>query len=89
MTNKSEQTNTSDNIAKGTERGQQKGQQIRRHLSKTHVDVWYSRVRKRTYVDRKTGKVVEIPDWQVRLKKDGGESWFNLNAFRIFMVGEL
>jgi integrase len=44
------------------------------------VDFWPSRLRKRSYLDRASGKVVEIPDWQVRLKKDGGESWFNLGT---------
>ncbi len=67
---------TVENSRKGTERGQQ----TIRHLPKTHRDYWFSRLRKRSFVDRATGKVVEIPDWQIRLKKDGGESWFNLGT---------
>jgi integrase len=48
-------------------------------LSKTHADYWFSRIRKRSYTDR-NGKVIEIADWQVRLKKDGREAWFNLGT---------
>ena len=44
------------------------------------MDYWFSRLRKRSYTDRKTGNAAEIPDWQVRLKMDGGESWFNLGT---------
>jgi integrase len=67
---------TLENTKKGTERGQQ----TVRHLPKTHVDYWFPRLRKRSYIDRKTGKEMEISAWQVRLKKDGGESWFNLGT---------
>jgi integrase len=70
------QMQTIENSEKGTERGQQ----TVRHLSKSHADYWSSRLRKRSFVDRETGKAVEIPDWQIRLKKDGGESWFNLGT---------
>jgi len=69
-----------ENSQKGTERGQticlSTGEKERR-LSRTHADYWFSRLRKRCYTDRNE-KVVEIPDWQVRLKKDGREAWFNL-----------
>ena len=51
----------------------------RHRLSKTHADYWPARLRKRSYTDR-SGKEVEIPDWQVRLKKDGREAWFNLGT---------
>jgi integrase len=80
MNTSNEHKKTLVNSERGTERGQQEGQQIVRHLPKTHVDHWFSRLRKRSYLDRASGKVIEIPDWQVRLKKDGGESWFNLGT---------
>lgn len=77
------QKRTVQNSQKGTERGQQNllsPRETERRLSKTHADHWFSRLRKRSYADRKTGAVIEIPDWQVRLKKDGREAWFNLGT---------
>jgi integrase len=73
---------TVQNIERGTERGQTNSLSPRdtvRRLSKTHVDYWFSRLRKRSYPDR-DGQLIEVPDWQVRLKKDGRESWFNLGT---------
>jgi len=80
--NTKEQERTVENRKKGTERGQtnsQDSEAVKRRLPKTHVDHWSSRLRKRGYVDR-TGQHVEIPEWQVRLKKDGREAWFNLGT---------
>jgi integrase len=77
------QERTVQNSQKGTERGQQNGcppREKERPLSKTHADHWFSRLRKRSYADHKTGRLIEIPDWQVRLKKDGREAWFNLGT---------
>lgn len=54
------------------------GSAKRRGLSKTHSDHWFSRLRKRSY--QWQGKLVEIPDWQVRLQKDGRQAWFNLGT---------
>jgi integrase len=74
---------TLQNSQKGTERGQQNSlspDDAERRLSRTHVDHWFSRLRKRSYSDRKTGRMIEIPDWQVRLKKDGRDTWFNLGT---------
>ncbi|HWF20056.1 MAG TPA: hypothetical protein VG754_12355, partial [Verrucomicrobiae bacterium] len=48
-------------------------------MPKTHQDYWFSRLRKRDYLDR-SGQLIEIPNWQVRLKKDGREAWFNLGT---------
>jgi integrase len=70
------------NIKKGTERGQTNSvsdSKVVRRLSKTHQDYWFSRLRKRGYTDR-AGRSVEIPEWQVRLKKNGREAWFNLGT---------
>lgn len=79
------QTNTNEQF-RTSKRGQKGDSKIclspgdkERRLSKTHADHWFSRLRKRSYTDR-SGKLVEIPDWQVRLKKDGREAWFNLGT---------
>ena len=76
------QLRTVENTEKGTVRGQTNplppGEVIRR-LSKTHQDYWFSRLRKRGYTDR-NGRYVEVPEWQVRLKRDGREAWFNLGT---------
>ncbi|MBI4658300.1 MAG: tyrosine-type recombinase/integrase [Verrucomicrobia bacterium] len=82
MSDTKEHKRTLENTQKGTERGQTNrlspGERERR-LSKTHADYWFARLRKRNYTDR-SSKTVEIPDWQVRLKKDGREAWFNLGT---------
>lgn len=78
-----EHKRTLQNNQKGTERGQQNRlspDENERRLSKTHADHWFSRLRKRSYADRKTGTVIEIPDWQVRMKRDGRDGWFNLGT---------
>lgn len=78
-----EQERTPQNSKKGTERGQTRNlrtAKIKSRLSKTHADYWFSRLRKRSYAARKTGKRIEVPDWQVRLKKDRREAWFNLGT---------
>lgn len=75
----SELKGTAQESETGTERGQTTPSVPLRHLSKTHADSWLARIRKRSYADRQ-GRTVEIPDWQVRLKKDGRESWFNLGT---------
>lgn len=76
------QLRTLENTEKGTERGQTNplspGEVIRR-LSKSHQDYWFSRLRKRGYTARQ-GRYVEVPEWQVRLKRDGREAWFNLGT---------
>jgi hypothetical protein len=75
-------TRTTRNSETGTERGQENFLSLHenvRHLSKAHADYWQSRIRKRTYRDD-AGRMVEVPDWQVRLKKTGREAWFNLGT---------
>jgi hypothetical protein len=79
MTTTNEHKKTVENTNKGTERGQRGDSNIQRRLPKTHLDHWFSRLRKRTYTD-KAGQLVEIPDWQVRMKKAGREGWFNLGT---------
>ena len=61
-----------------TETGQSSKRSVVASLSKSHVDYWFSRLRKRRY--RWNGKVVQIPNWQVRLQKHGREAWFNLGT---------
>ena len=76
------QERTVQNSEKGTVGGQTlsvpQGEVVR-HLPKSHQDHWFSRLRKRSYTDRH-GQIVEIPEWQVRLKKGGREAWFNLGT---------
>ncbi len=47
--------------------------------AKTHQDYWKPRLKHRRYRDR-DGKVVEIPEWQVRMFHIGREAWFNLDT---------
>lgn len=73
---------TLQNNELGTARGQTNFLSLHdkvRRLSKTNADFWPSRLRKRSYTDR-DGQLVEVPDWQVRLKKAGREAWFNLGS---------
>jgi integrase len=83
MRTSNELKGTVQNSEKGTERGQTESAvhlcEPRRRRAKGHVDHWYSRLKKRSYLDR-DGKVVEIPDWQVRIKQKGKECWFNLRT---------
>jgi integrase len=76
-----EHKRTVRNTQKGTERGQTNSpaRAVVRRLPKTHQDYWFSRLRKRGYKDR-AGRSVEVPEWQVRLKQDGREAWFNLGT---------
>src|SRR5437899_6167026 len=60
------------------EAGQRPGREIIGRLPKTHVDYWFSRLRKRSYAWK--GKLMQIPDWQVRLQHAGREAWFNLRT---------
>ena len=70
--NESEQVKGLQNRKKGTEKVQTK-------LGKTHVDYWYSKLRKRIFSGR-DGLQVQVPDWQVRLKHLGRSMWFNLKT---------
>lgn len=83
MTSSKELERTVENIQKGTERGQTNStvprQEPVRRLPKTHVDYWFARLRKRNYLDR-AGTLIEIPEWQVRMKRDGRDGWFNLGT---------
>lgn len=47
--------------------------------AKTHQDYWRARLKKRTYREG-SGKVVEIPEWQVRMFHLRREGWFNLDT---------
>jgi integrase len=48
-------------------------------LPKTHQDYWRPRLRKRLFAGR-DGKTNEIPTWQIRLKHENREAWFNLDS---------
>jgi integrase len=82
MENKNEQERLVQNSQKGTERGQSGfvSTSVIRRLPKTHQDHWLGRLRKRTYLGPDGKTQVEVPAWQVRLKKAGRESWFNLQT---------
>ncbi len=47
--------------------------------AKTHQDYWKSRLLHRTYEDR-DGRVVEMPEWHVRIAAVGRRGWFNLGT---------
>jgi integrase len=82
MKTTSEQERAVQNTQKGTERGHNSAlstSEVIRHLPKTHQDYWANRLRKRRYKDA-NGQLVEISSWQVRLKKEGHEAWFNLGT---------
>lgn len=54
---------------------QSKPKKVRR-VGKSHVDYWKPRLNKRSYSDRE-GRLVEIPDWQIRIAHLGRREWFN------------
>lgn len=48
-------------------------------LAKTHEDYWKGRLRRRHY-RRSDGTEVEVPEWQVKLYRDGCQRWINLET---------
>jgi hypothetical protein len=60
------------NGKKGTER-------VQRKVGKSHVDYWYSGLRKRKF-KRTNGTEIKVPDWQIRLKHLGRFAFFNLKT---------
>src|ERR1044071_8670327 len=73
------QIETNEDKRKGTEKGQSLAKTNIAKVARTHVEYWKGRLRKRSYVDR-SGKQVEIQEYQIRLKREGRESWFNLGT---------
>jgi hypothetical protein len=69
-----EQDQTFQDGKRGTERVQTK-------LGKTHVDYWYSKMFKRTFLGRDEAEV-EVPCWQARMKYQGRVMFFNLQTNR-------
>lgn len=63
-----------------SELGQTNGDEvaITRH-GKTHEDYWKSRVRRRVFRSR-DGVLTEVPEWQVKLYRDGRQLWVNLGT---------
>lgn len=61
-----------------THKGTEKGQRPTVKAGKDQVAYWKPKLKKRTF--RKGRKVVEIPDWQVRMKHAGKDGWFNLHT---------
>lgn len=48
-------------------------------LAKTHEDYWKARLRRRSY-RKPDGAIVEVPEWQVKLFRDGRQRWVNLET---------
>ncbi len=61
-------------IRSGTEVAHSGTDRIRR-AGKSHMDYWAPRLTKRSYAWQ--GKIVEIPEWQVRIAHLGRREWFN------------
>jgi integrase len=66
----------------GQTTGQTKSKSKRARLSKTHVDYWKKRLKRRSFVGR-DGVRVEVPELQVRMFHAGRESWFNLHSTNV------
>jgi len=64
---------------KGTEEGQTRGTDKTTRAAKSHQDFWKPKLRRRSFKAR-DGHTVEIPEWQVRMKHDRKEAWFNLDT---------
>ncbi len=47
--------------------------------AKTHQDFWKSRLVRRTYRDN-GGRMVQMPEWHVRIAEAGRRGWFNLDT---------
>ena len=47
-----------------------------RRVGKSHVDYWGARLKKRSYPDS-AGRLVQVPEWQVRIAHLGRREWFN------------
>ena len=70
---------TFEDTEKGTEEGQTRGTDKPTRAAKTHQDFWKPKLRRRSFKAR-DGHAVEIPEWQVRMKHERREAWFNLNT---------
>jgi integrase len=75
----SKQIETFEDSKKGTEEGQTGGTDKKARAAKTHQDFWKPKLRQRSFKDR-NGKTVEIPEWQIRMKHNRQEAWFNLET---------
>lgn len=64
---------------RGTEEGQTKGTDKISRAAKTHQEFWKPKLRRRSFKDRNR-QTVEIPEWQIRIKHDRREAWFNLES---------
>lgn len=79
MKDSNELTGTAQDSGKGTAKVQQNLSVPLRRLPKAHVDFWLSRLTKRVYSDRE-GNRVELPEWHIRLRRNGQQAWFRLTA---------
>ena len=74
----SEQVEPLQDRTNRTKTGQEvtESSKVVRRLPKDHTDHWRGKLRKRKYTDR-SGRLNEIPTWQVRVFHTGKETWFN------------
>jgi hypothetical protein len=59
--------------------GQTKGTDKNTRPAKTHQDFWKPKLRRRSFRGPNR-KIVEIPEWQIRMKHQRREAWFNLDT---------
>ncbi len=70
---------TSEDFQNRTETGQTNPADSAVRAARTHQDYWKPRLKQRQYQDR-DGRIVIIPEWQVRMFHLGKEAWFNLET---------
>src|SRR6266545_2892405 len=78
---KTRYTGTMQNIEKTTQdtpEGTERGQNLTAKAGKTHVAYWKQRLKKREF--RNGRKLIQIPNWQVRMKHLNKDGWFNLKT---------
>lgn len=67
---------TVQNLKNGTVTGQTN---LSVRFSRTHQDYWKSRIRRRPYIDRHGRRVIP-PEYSVRMRLLGHDTWFNLQT---------
>jgi integrase len=70
---------TIEDMESGTEMAQTKTMVSDQRRSKAHQDYWKNRLVRRAYEDRE-GRMVEMPEWHVRIAALGKRNWFNLGT---------
>lgn len=76
------QVKTNEDMKNGPEMAQRMAQWTVKadgRRAKTHPDYWKNRLVRRTYEDT-DGRMIEIPEWHVRMALRGRREWFNLSS---------